>query len=620
MTEPNIFISHSSADKLWCRGFTDALRSSGYDAWYDELGLSGGATWIATIERELHGRELIVVILTPEAWSSTWVQDEIRLAEALRRRTVVLVHTPTPVADAFIAAHPHLDVCGQSDREACARFVEQLGAGGLDGDYSALPSAEQRERAIRAYTSVPVFGPRRLLWVRPRNRMVEFHALQAQTLQVTGLALAAVPTVAVVVAFAAIAESIPPSTDQTLLAILLIFAAMLLLSAYAGVLFLLWIVLFFAVRSARTSLRLDSQQGLPLFGGIAGLRLHRRNKRSALHPQVTAQQVPSSALARAGSVSVARPPRPARPIAATAVPHARRRRQANILPRLFVSGVSDDDDGNWYRDFADALRAYGYDVWLDYRGDDDRTAARELMSCDVFVPIITADALGTGPMRDRIQIATASNRLILPAVRVSTPLEGILLTRQWLDVAGQSGVEAAGRCVTALRQAAADAAMSRPPTVGEIELAVQAYSGNIVAVGALRQKLSMAPASQFVRLHAMHAYLLGRRMRNIILMPLALIAIGGGLFAIALPLGHGVIGRVLDVISAVILIPACMALFASPIVGWITYMLFVSSRRSARAGRPVGETAGRRAAAKLANMEAQAARRMREEARVPVRF
>lgn len=53
MPATRIFVSHSSQDNPWCRPFVETLKANGFDVWYDEQGLSGGAAWVDTLQREV---------------------------------------------------------------------------------------------------------------------------------------------------------------------------------------------------------------------------------------------------------------------------------------------------------------------------------------------------------------------------------------------------------------------------------------------------------------------------------------------------------------------------------------------------------------------------------------
>src|SRR5690348_9378473 len=79
-----IFISHSSKDHQFCQRLVKDLRSvlGNEDAvWYDQSGgLHGGDAWWRKIEHELSTRNIFIVVLSPEAVTSNWVNDEIDIA------------------------------------------------------------------------------------------------------------------------------------------------------------------------------------------------------------------------------------------------------------------------------------------------------------------------------------------------------------------------------------------------------------------------------------------------------------------------------------------------------------------------------------------------------------
>jgi formylglycine-generating enzyme required for sulfatase activity len=92
------FVSHSHNDNLWCRPFVQALHDAGLDVWYDEKGLSGGAQWMATIEQELQTRDVFLLVLTPDAWESEWVQRELQLALVTKRIIVPIMLKKTAIS------------------------------------------------------------------------------------------------------------------------------------------------------------------------------------------------------------------------------------------------------------------------------------------------------------------------------------------------------------------------------------------------------------------------------------------------------------------------------------------------------------------------------------------
>src|SRR5689334_3836564 len=85
MSQMRIFVRHSHEDDAFCRALVQALRVAGADAWYDEHDMGSGRLG-PTIERELRKRPVFVVILSPAALRSQWVEDETRWAYGLLRK------------------------------------------------------------------------------------------------------------------------------------------------------------------------------------------------------------------------------------------------------------------------------------------------------------------------------------------------------------------------------------------------------------------------------------------------------------------------------------------------------------------------------------------------------
>lgn len=88
-----VFVSHSHADNMFSRRFVNALRSQGADVWYDEHRLGSGAIR-AVIDKELAACDTFVVILSPDANTSDWVNAEIDAALFLLRGKKMKVFLP----------------------------------------------------------------------------------------------------------------------------------------------------------------------------------------------------------------------------------------------------------------------------------------------------------------------------------------------------------------------------------------------------------------------------------------------------------------------------------------------------------------------------------------------
>src|SRR5437660_11265343 len=79
-----IFISHSSKDSPFTMKLVQHLRSILGDdntVWHDVSGsLHAGDEWWRIIVNEITTRQVFIVVLSPDAMASPWVNDEINLA------------------------------------------------------------------------------------------------------------------------------------------------------------------------------------------------------------------------------------------------------------------------------------------------------------------------------------------------------------------------------------------------------------------------------------------------------------------------------------------------------------------------------------------------------------
>jgi TIR domain len=127
MATTRLFVSHSTQDNAWCREMVTALKGAGYDVWYDEQGLTGGAVWIETLQREVQSRDVFVIVLTPEAWASPWVQEEVRLALSTQRTILPVMLKPTPVAG-FLMTRQWVNAAEVDAATGAQRVLAALGS------------------------------------------------------------------------------------------------------------------------------------------------------------------------------------------------------------------------------------------------------------------------------------------------------------------------------------------------------------------------------------------------------------------------------------------------------------------------------------------------------------
>ncbi len=75
----SIFISYSQQDKAYAYKLHEALLKQGFDAWADDR-MDDGVIWPNGIEARLKECDVFILVMSPAAKASAWVQSELRLA------------------------------------------------------------------------------------------------------------------------------------------------------------------------------------------------------------------------------------------------------------------------------------------------------------------------------------------------------------------------------------------------------------------------------------------------------------------------------------------------------------------------------------------------------------
>lgn len=76
----SIFISYSHKDTGYAHKLADSLQEMGFEAWIDAR-LDYGSHWPLEIQKQLDACEAFIVIMSPRAFSSEWVQSELQRAK-----------------------------------------------------------------------------------------------------------------------------------------------------------------------------------------------------------------------------------------------------------------------------------------------------------------------------------------------------------------------------------------------------------------------------------------------------------------------------------------------------------------------------------------------------------
>lgn len=85
-----IFISYSHTDSGYAHKLAAALEHNGFLPWVDDR-IDYGSQWPRVIQEQLDGCAAFIVIMTPRAYASDWVQNELNRAKRKRKPIIPLL-------------------------------------------------------------------------------------------------------------------------------------------------------------------------------------------------------------------------------------------------------------------------------------------------------------------------------------------------------------------------------------------------------------------------------------------------------------------------------------------------------------------------------------------------
>jgi hypothetical protein len=120
-TRGHVFISHAHADAAYATRLAALLSSANVPVWTDEELLTG-ERWISVIRSRLDACVALVVVMSPAADESVWVEREIRRAEILGKPILPILLAGEPFFR--LADMQYEDVAG--GQPPSPRFVAKL--------------------------------------------------------------------------------------------------------------------------------------------------------------------------------------------------------------------------------------------------------------------------------------------------------------------------------------------------------------------------------------------------------------------------------------------------------------------------------------------------------------
>ena len=97
MTQPFIFISHSSKDNDLVRKLGTDLRSAGFNVWIDFEAIQDGERWLHSIEQGVSDCGAAVIVMSAGARESEWVEREALMLLDLRKPIFIAMIEKTPL-------------------------------------------------------------------------------------------------------------------------------------------------------------------------------------------------------------------------------------------------------------------------------------------------------------------------------------------------------------------------------------------------------------------------------------------------------------------------------------------------------------------------------------------
>jgi len=125
MHKHTVFISYSRKDVDIAKQLAQDLEKADLEVWWDISDLKGGDAWIRTIQAALKASKYCVVLLSPEAVESEWVEKEYTFAMGLGLKIIPILHKNCEVPLA-LANIQYIDVRGKKYKRGLQELFEIL--------------------------------------------------------------------------------------------------------------------------------------------------------------------------------------------------------------------------------------------------------------------------------------------------------------------------------------------------------------------------------------------------------------------------------------------------------------------------------------------------------------
>jgi len=131
MSKPSVFMSYRNRDAKLAGRVASALKHLGFDALDPTRDLRPGENWRKAIQSAIKRSDAVIMVaLTPQALSASWMGYEAGIAEALGKRIMLLLPNKYPVAELpdDFASTPIVEIDPQAPERAAHDVASRLAA------------------------------------------------------------------------------------------------------------------------------------------------------------------------------------------------------------------------------------------------------------------------------------------------------------------------------------------------------------------------------------------------------------------------------------------------------------------------------------------------------------
>ncbi len=145
MTKKKIFLSYSRDDLHFVEELAKDLENAGYDVWYDLTDIEGGDRWAQEIQEGIKESEILVIVVSPNALKSEWVEKEFLFASKRGMKIVPLLYELCELP-LWLLNIQYVDIVGQNYRKNFSQIEEAFNNFGRRAEDRDAPPAKGKQR------------------------------------------------------------------------------------------------------------------------------------------------------------------------------------------------------------------------------------------------------------------------------------------------------------------------------------------------------------------------------------------------------------------------------------------------------------------------------------------